>query len=116
MQQRGRRREDGLGVLLTDFFLDLLKTMLGFIFGTLVSAIITGLLINRFVVKKIMQNKDIKDIINLIRETKDEMMKHNQNGKETHLSAEALDNEKRQDEHMARMRGENAMPEASDYR
>lgn len=68
-------------MLLSDFLLDLLKTMLGFIFGTLVSAIITGLLINRFVVKKIMQNQDIKDIIRLIRETKDEMMKHNQNGK-----------------------------------
>ena len=92
MQQCGRRREDGLGVLLTDFFLDLLKTMLGFIFGTLVSAIITGLLINRFVVKKIMQNQDIKDIIRLIRETKDEMMKHNQNGKNKTLP-EAADYE-----------------------
>lgn len=83
MRHHGRRRGDGLGVLLTDFFVDLLKTMLGFIFGTLVSAIITGLLINRFVIKKIMQNQDIKDIIRLIRETKDEMMKHNQNGKKT---------------------------------
>jgi uncharacterized membrane protein (DUF106 family) len=64
-----------------DFLTDLLKTALGFIFGTLVSAIITGLLINRFVVKKIMQNKDIQDIIKLIRDTKDEIMKHNQNGK-----------------------------------
>jgi len=81
MRRVGRRRGDGLDVLLTDFFVDLLKTALGFIFGTLVSAIITGLLINRFVVKKIMQNQDIKDIIRLIRETKDEMMKHNQNGK-----------------------------------
>lgn len=84
MQQRGRRRGDGPGVLLTDFLVDLLKTMLGFIFGTLVSAIITGLLINRFVIKKIMQNQDIKDIIRLIRETKDEMMKHNQNGRTNH--------------------------------
>jgi uncharacterized membrane protein (DUF106 family) len=65
----------------TDFFFDLLKTALGFIFGTLVSAIITGLLINKFVVKKVMENQDIKDIIKLIRETKNEIMKHNENGK-----------------------------------
>lgn len=77
-KKRGRAR--GLDVLV-DFFVDLLKTAFGFICGTLVSSIITGLLINRFVVKKIIENMDIKDIVKLIRETKDEMMKHNQNGK-----------------------------------
>jgi uncharacterized membrane protein (DUF106 family) len=83
MQRVKRRRGDGLDVSAIDFFIDLLKTALGFIFGTLVSAIITGLLINRFVIKKIMQNKDIQDIVKLIRDTKDEIMKHNENGKKT---------------------------------
>jgi uncharacterized membrane protein (DUF106 family) len=83
MQLRGRRRGDGVDVVPTDFLLDLLKTVLAFILGTLLSAIITGLLINRFVVKKIMENKDVKDIVKLIRDTKDEIMKHNENGKKT---------------------------------
>jgi uncharacterized membrane protein (DUF106 family) len=81
MLRREKRRGEGPAVFGIDFLTDLLKTALGFIFGTLVSAIITGLLINRFVVKKIMQNKDIQDIVKLIRDTKDEIMKHNQNGK-----------------------------------
>jgi uncharacterized membrane protein (DUF106 family) len=87
MRRRGRRRGDGLNVALIDFFIDLLKTALGFIFGTLVSAIITGLLINRFVIKKIMQNRDIQDIVKLIRDTKDEIMTHNENGKAREVSS-----------------------------
>lgn len=83
MQRVGRRRGDGVDVVPTDFLLDLLKTVLAFILGTLLSAVITGLLINRFVIKRIMENKDIRDIVNLIRDVKDEMMKHNQNGKNT---------------------------------
>jgi uncharacterized membrane protein (DUF106 family) len=81
MLQPAKRREEDPAVFGIDFLTDLLKTALGFIFGTLVSAVITGLLINRFVIKKIMENQDIKDIIKLIRETKNEIMKHNQNGK-----------------------------------
>jgi uncharacterized membrane protein (DUF106 family) len=65
-------------MVLTDFLADLLKTVLAFILGTLISAIVTGMLINRFVVKKIMANKDIQDIIKLIRDTKNEIMRHNQ--------------------------------------
>jgi uncharacterized membrane protein (DUF106 family) len=83
MQRLGRRRGEGVGVNGIDFLVDLLKTALGFIFGTLVSAIITGLLINRFVIKKIMANKDIQDIIKLIRDVKNEMIQHNKNGKNT---------------------------------
>lgn len=76
-----RRRGDGPDVVPTDFLLDLLKTVLAFILGTLLSAIITGLLINRFVIKKIMENRDVQDIVKLIRDTKDEIMKRNENGK-----------------------------------
>ena len=83
MRRVGRRRGDGVDVVPTDFLLDLLKTVLAFILGTLLSAIITGLLINRFVIKRIMENKDIKDIVKLIQDVKNEMMKHNQNGKNT---------------------------------
>jgi uncharacterized membrane protein (DUF106 family) len=82
MQHLAKRRGEGPDVLPIDYFLDLLKTVVAFILGTLLSAVITGLLINRFVIKKIMQNQDIKDIIKLIRETKNEIMKHNENGKE----------------------------------
>jgi uncharacterized membrane protein (DUF106 family) len=65
-------------MVLTDFLADLLKTVLAFILGTLISAVVTGMLINRFVIKKIMSNKDIQDIIKLIRDTKNEIMRHNQ--------------------------------------
>jgi len=82
-------------VVPTDFLLDLLKTVLAFILGTLLSAVITGLLINRFVIKRIMENKDIKDIVKLIRDVKNEMMKHNQNGKNT--LPEAADYEENQE-------------------
>jgi uncharacterized membrane protein (DUF106 family) len=71
----------------TEFLLDLLKTVLAFILGTLLSAIITGLLINRFVIKKIMENRDVQDIVKLIRDTKDEIMKHNENAKAKEVSS-----------------------------
>jgi uncharacterized membrane protein len=63
------------------FLLDLLKTTLAFILGTVVSMVITGVMVNHFVIKKIMHNKDIKEIIKLIRQVKDELSEHNENGK-----------------------------------
>jgi uncharacterized membrane protein (DUF106 family) len=86
MRRVGRRRGGGVDVVPTDFLVDLLKTVLAFILGTLLSAIITGLLINRFVIKKIMENGDVQDIVKLIRDTKDEIMKHNENGKAKEVS------------------------------
>ena len=59
------------------FLLDLLKTALAFILGTIVSMVITGLMVNHFIVKKIMRNKDLQDIIKLIRQVKDELSEHN---------------------------------------
>lgn len=67
---------------LIDFFLDLSKTALAFILGTVVSMVITGWMVNHFVIKKIMQSKDIKDMVKLIRQVKDELSEHNENGKD----------------------------------
>ncbi len=54
--------------------LDIILIFMIYIIGTLLSLIITGLLINRLVIRKIMMNKDMQDIIKLFREGK-EMLK-----------------------------------------
>jgi hypothetical protein len=46
-----------------------------YIFGTLLSLIITGLLVNKLVIKKIMQNKDVQDLIRLFKEGKEQLKK-----------------------------------------
>lgn len=58
---------------LLGFFLDVLKTMFGFVLGTIISAVITGLMVNKFVVKRIMGNKDIQDLVRLFHEGKDRL-------------------------------------------
>ena len=70
-----------LSMDIISFFLDLLKTALAFILGTVVSMVITGWMVNHFVVKKIMQNKDLQEIVKLVRQVKDELSEHNENGK-----------------------------------
>ena len=50
---------------------EFLIILLVYVFGTLISIVITGLMINKFVIKKILQNKDIQDLITLFREGKD---------------------------------------------
>lgn len=59
------------------FLLDLLKTTLAFVLGTIISMVITGLMINYFVVQKILKNKDLQDIVKLIRQVKDALTEHN---------------------------------------
>lgn len=59
------------------FLLSILQTTLGFIFGTIVGSIVTGLMINQFVVKKVMRNKDIQDILKLIKDAKDALIENN---------------------------------------
>jgi len=44
-----------------------------YIIGTLLSLIITGLLVNRLVIKKVMANKEVQDTIGLFREGKDHL-------------------------------------------
>jgi len=52
-----------------------------YIIGTLLSLIITGLLVNRLVIKKVMANKEVQDTINLFREGKDALKKILENQK-----------------------------------
>jgi len=42
-----------------------------YIIGTLLSLIITGLLVNKLVIKKIMANRDVQDFIKLFKEGKE---------------------------------------------
>jgi hypothetical protein len=56
-------------------FLDFLLTLLVYVLGTSLSAIIMGLMVNKFVIKKIMGNKDIQDIVKLIQQAKDALVK-----------------------------------------
>ena len=51
--------------------IDLLLIFIVYIFGTLLSLIITGFLANRLVVRKIIENKDVQDLISLFREGKE---------------------------------------------
>jgi len=60
---------------------EFLIILLVYVFGTLISIVITGLMINKFVIKKILQNKDIQDLITLFREGKDALKKILENQK-----------------------------------
>ena len=66
---------------IVSFLLDVLKTAFGFIVGTIISAVITGLLVNKFVVKRIVNNRDIQDIVRLVKDAKDALIEHNNAGK-----------------------------------
>jgi len=44
-----------------------------YIIGTLLSLIITGLLVDRLVIRKVMANKEVQDTIRLFREGKDHL-------------------------------------------
>jgi hypothetical protein len=61
---------------------DFLIILLVYVFGTLISLVITGLMANKFIIKKVMQNEDVKDLIKLFREGKDYLkaILENQNG------------------------------------
>lgn len=63
--------------------MDLLLIFIVYIFGTLLSLIITGFLANRLVVRKIIENKDVQDLISLFREGKEvlkEILENRKNG------------------------------------
>lgn len=51
--------------------LEILWIFLVYIVGSLLSLVITGLLVNKFVIKKIMANKDVQDVIKLFRDGKE---------------------------------------------
>jgi len=54
-------------------WIDILLILLVYVIGTLVSLVITGFMVNKFVIKKIMENEDIQDIVLLIKEGKDHL-------------------------------------------
>jgi len=61
---------------------ELLAIFFLWVAGTVVGLIITGLLADRLVVRKIMKNKDIQDVIQLFREGKDYLREVLENQKE----------------------------------
>ena len=54
---------------------DILFIFIVYIIGTLLSLIITGFLVNRLVIKKIMANPEVKDLIKLMKEGKEALKK-----------------------------------------
>lgn len=50
---------------------DVLFMFIVYIIGTLFSLVITGFLVNKLVIKKILANPDVQDILKLIKEGKD---------------------------------------------
>jgi|YelNatPaOPRAMG01_1025707.scaffolds.fasta_scaffold89674_3 hypothetical protein len=63
-----------------DFF-EILSVFAIYIIGTLLSLIITGFLVNKLVIKKVMANPDIQDLIKLFREGKELLKKILENQK-----------------------------------
>ena len=63
-----------------DFF-EILSVFAIYIIGTLLSLIITGFLVNKLVIKKVMANPDIQDLIKLFHEGKELLKKILENQK-----------------------------------
>jgi hypothetical protein len=61
--------------------LDILLIFAVYIFGTLLTLIITGFLVNRLVIKKVMQNKDVQDLITLFKDGKEQLRRILENQK-----------------------------------
>lgn len=51
--------------------LNFLSTLAAYILGTAVSAVVLGFMLDRFVIKKIVRNKDVQDLIKLFRDLKE---------------------------------------------
>lgn len=54
-----------------DAFLNFLSTLAAYIIGTAVSAIVLGFMLDRFVIKKIVRNRDIQDLLKLFHDLKE---------------------------------------------
>jgi len=61
--------------------LDIITIFLVYIIGALLSLVITGLLVDRLIIRKVMQNKDVQDLIKLFREGKEALKKILENQK-----------------------------------
>jgi len=60
---------------------EFLTLFLLWVIGTVAGLVITGMLADRLVIRKIMRNKDIQDLIQLFREGKDYLRKILENQK-----------------------------------
>jgi len=61
--------------------IDVILIFAVYIIGTLLSLIITGLLVDRLVIRKVMANKDVQDLIKLFRDGKEQLKKILENQK-----------------------------------
>jgi len=61
--------------------LDILLIFAVYIFGTLLSLVITGFLVNRLVIKKVMDNPEVQDLIRLFKDGKEQLRKILENQK-----------------------------------
>jgi len=61
--------------------LDVILIFAVYIFGTLLSLVITGFLVNRLVIKKVMDNPEVQDLIRLFKEGKEQLKKILENQK-----------------------------------
>ncbi len=51
------------------------------VLGSIISAVVVGIIIDKFIIKKIWKNEDVKDLLELFREGKDHLRKILENQK-----------------------------------
>ena len=54
------------------------------VLGSIISAVVVGIIIDKFIIKKIWKNEDVKDLLELFREGKDQLRKILENQKKQH--------------------------------
>jgi len=54
------------------------------VLGSIISAVVVGIIIDKFIIKKIWKNEDVKDLIELFREGKEQLRKILENQKKQH--------------------------------
>lgn len=47
-----------------------LDTLFAYVFGSIITLIVTGFLVDRFVIRKAMRNKEVKETLELFREAR----------------------------------------------
>ncbi len=54
------------------------------VLGSIISAVVVGIIIDKFIIKKIWKNEDVKDLLELFREGKEQLRKILENQKKKH--------------------------------
>jgi len=54
------------------------------VLGSIISAVVVGIIIDKFIIKKIWKNEDVKDLIELFHEGKEQLRKILENQKKKH--------------------------------